>query len=95
MWLLVQTLVICTVRVPNGLFCVLLSVLATSLSLQVFLNSSLYFSFDYKIISQHWEVVYACLMYFSFLKKRKSISFSITENRVITFLFVVEYGTCF
>lgn len=34
-------------------------------------------------------------IFFFFEKKRKSISFSIIENRVITFLFVVGYRACF
>lgn len=39
MWLVVQTLVMRSEGVPNVFFCVPLKVLATSLSLQVFLNS--------------------------------------------------------
>lgn len=34
-------------------------------------------------------------IFFLFLKRRKLISFSITENSIIMFLFVVEYGACF
>lgn len=67
-WLVVQTQAICTREVPNVFLCIPLSVLVTSLSLQVFLNSSLYSSLTYQILANPVKGMHLLLFFFSVLK---------------------------